>query len=96
MTEEGDEEQELRLAPGVDDRALVDAADASDGREERTAYSGHQHDLADVPPLVDEAVRVGGPVEGEGLGDDGLELAGEASSERLDERGRGRPRGPTS
>src|SRR3954447_20368284 len=35
----------------------------------------HEHDLADVAALLDHAVCVGGPVEGEGLGDDGLERA---------------------
>jgi hypothetical protein len=36
--------------------------------------SGNQDDLADVAALGDEAVRVGRPVEREGLGDDGLQL----------------------
>src|SRR5437588_12842139 len=34
------------------------------------ALSGNQHDLADVAPLGDEAVRIGRSVEREGLGDD--------------------------
>src|SRR3954453_6734992 len=51
-----------------------------------TASLRHQHHLADVPGLADVAVGVGGAVEGEGLGDDRLQLAcREVVGERLDE-----------
>ena len=44
-------------------------------RRYRKPRSRRQHDLADVPALVDEAVGVGGALEREGLGDDRLDAA---------------------
>src|SRR3954451_5070844 len=42
--------------------------------ERSTASLGNQYDLAHVAALLDEAVRIRGAVEGEGLRDDGLQI----------------------
>ena len=98
--EEGDEVEELGLAARVDDRAVVDAADAGDSDEHEKQPSGagrRKDDLADVAALLDDAVRVGGALERERLGHDRLQApALEPGEQRLDARGRGCPRGPTS
>ena len=70
------------LAAGVDDRPVVEARRCWRRDEHAlsvTTAAGRgareQHDLADVAALLDQAVRVGGAVEGERLGDHGLQVA---------------------